>query len=456
MKPRTGVPLGLVLLMLCLPGLARAQGGGLAFLLRDLLEVIELDNRTHEAHFIGGDQLDALSGAFIAAVGPQLATVPLGSPGGGLTFTFDEETGVFARSSRVFGSIYQERALTVGRSRWNAGVSFQSAHYDSFGDFDLGAGDIRFQLRHQDVAPFNEFGNPELEEDVIGASLAIDLSTETAVFFFTYGVTDKLDVSVAVPFVSVDLAARADLELLRLESDCARPDLPGEENCTHRFPSGGAGFVATSDSTGFIERGGSASGIGDILVRGKYRFRDAPGGGMALGVDLRLATGEEEELIGTGGTSTRLYLIGSREWDKLAPHFNVGYTFSSAGGDLISTLSDEINYSVGVLYAASERVTVGADLVGRQLLDAPSFVAVSENFNLNQDSPATDRSGGLPVFLPNLAATTDDVDILLGAFGVRFNPTGNLLVSLNLLSSLSSDGLEDGDLIPVLAVDYSF
>lgn len=443
-------------LLLLVPGALRAQNrGGLALLLRDLLSVIELDNTTHEAHFIGGEQLDALSGAFIAAVGPQLATVPLGSPGGGLTFVFDERTGAFLRSSELFGSVYSERALTVGRSKWNAGFSFQSAEYDSFGDFDLGSGDIQFQLRHQDVFPFNEFGNPELEEDVIGAALGIELSTETAVLFFTYGITDKFDVSVAVPIVSVDMRVQADLRLLRLESNCARPDLPGEGNCEHRFPQGMSDPGSTSDQTATIGRGGSASGIGDILVRGKYRFRDAPGGGMAFGVDLRLATGEEEELLGTGGTSTRLYLIGSREWDKLAPHFNVGYTMSSAGGDLITNLSDELNYSFGVLYAATPRVTVGADLVGRQLLDAPSFTRELEDFNLNADSPG-DRSGGLPVFLPNLRATTEDVDILFGAFGVRFNPTGNLLVSVNVVSSLSSDGLEDTDLVPVVAVDYSF
>ncbi len=442
--------------LVLLPTLLSAQQrGGLALLLRDLLSVIELDNTTHEAHFIGGEQLDALSGAFIAAVGPQLATVPLGSPGGGLSFTFDERTGAFLRSSEVFGSIYSERALTVGRSKWNAGISFQSAEYDSFGDFQLGNGDIRFQLRHQDVAPIAEFGNPELEEDVIGAALAIELSTETTVLFFTYGISDKFDVSVAVPFVSVDMVARADLEILRLESECANPELAGEENCTHRFPLSSPDLVRTGDATAFVARGGSASGIGDIVVRGKYRFRDAPGGGMAFGVDLRLATGEEEELIGTGGTSTRLFLVGSREWDKLSPHFNLGYTFSNAGGDLITALSDEINYSFGMLYAATPRVTIGADFVGRQLLDAPSFVPGIENFNLNQGSP-DDRSGGLPVFLPNLQATTDDIDVLLGAFGVRFNPTGNLLVSLNIVSSLSNDGLEDEDLIPVLAVDYSF
>ncbi len=444
-----GIVLAGALWLTALAPAAVAQGeSGLAFLLRDLLGVVALDNDTHEAHFTGEEQLDALNSAFTSAVGPQLATVPLGSPGGGLSFTFDESTGVFTRTSQAFGSIYAERALTVGRSKWNAGISVQSAEYDSFGDFDLGGGDVQFQLRHQDVAPFGEFGNPELEEDVIAAQFDIELSTDTTVFFFTYGVTDNFDVSVAVPFVQTDLSARADMTIRRLESIC-ESDEPDPVLCPHRFgaDTAAAGVTVTGPDTAFISRSGSASGLGDILVRGKYRFRDAPGGGMALGVDLRLATGKEEDLIGTGGTQTRLFLIGSREWGKLSPHFNVGYTFSSAGGDVIGQLSDELGYSLGLLYAATPRVTVGFDLVGRQLLDATTLVPIQADFDLNDDGE---------VLLPNVAASTDDLDILLGAFGVRFNPRGNLLVSLNVLASLSNDGLEDEDLVPVVAVDYSF
>ena len=56
---------------------------------------------------------------------------------------------------------------------------------------------------------------------------------------------------------------------------------------------------------------------------------------------------------------------------------------------------------------------------------------------------------------PDLAAT-DDLNLLLGSAGLRFNPAGNLLITLNALFSLSDDGLQDEDMIPLVGIDYSF
>jgi hypothetical protein len=39
---------------------------------------------------------------------------------------------------------------------------------------------------------------------------------------------------------------------------------------------------------------------------------------------------------------------------------------------------------------------------------------------------------------------------------LRFNPTGNLLVSANALFSLGDEGLLDEDVIPVVSIEYSF
>jgi hypothetical protein len=175
------------------------ESGGLAFLLQNLFGVVVLDNPNHAAHFSSESELAVLNQSFVAAVAPQLATVPVGSPGGGLTFAYDPETAAFARSSKSFGSMFSERALTVGRSRWNVGISMQSAEYDSLGALDLDGGDILFQLRHLDVAPIGIAGDPEVEEDLIGAETSIKLSTETTTLFFTYGISDKLDVSFVLP-----------------------------------------------------------------------------------------------------------------------------------------------------------------------------------------------------------------------------------------------------------------
>ena len=61
---------------------------------------------------------------------------------------------------------------------------------------------------------------------------------------------------------------------------------------------------------------------------------------------------------------------------------------------------------------------------------------------------------GTPV--PELEASRGDLDLWLGAAGLRFNPVGNFLVSANVLFSLSDEGLQDEDVIPVVSLDYSF
>ena len=58
--------------------------------------------------------------------------------------------------------------------------------------------------------------------------------------------------------------------------------------------------------------------------------------------------------------------------------------------------------------------------------------------------------------LPELQSTEGDLDLWLGAAGLRFNPTGNLLISANALFSLGDEGLLDEDVIPVVSIEYSF
>ena len=49
-----------------------------------------------------------------------------------------------------------------------------------------------------------------------------------------------------------------------------------------------------------------------------------------------------------------------------------------------------------------------------------------------------------------------DLNLLLGSTGLRWNPGGNFLLTLNALFSLSDDGLQDKDIIPLIGIDYSF
>jgi hypothetical protein len=384
---------------------------------------------SHAAHFI--DQEDRLrdTGRLLneSLVG-QLATFPLGSSAGGFTYEYDAALGVFNRSTESFGPIYAERAQTLGHGKWNAGVSYLTAEYDAIDDVDLDGGQLAFPLFHEDTNNDGTSTNLFFEGDVIHATSRLSVESTTTVFFATYGVSDRLDFGVAVPILSVDLDARAALTI--------GPIATGTRGI-HRFIDG-------SEQQNFAASD-SASGVGDIVLRSKYRL--GPDSPFAVALDLRLPTGDENDLLGTGSTQAKLFGVASTAFGRFSPHGNLGYTISS-GGDA----PDEINYALGFDWAAHPRLTVAADVVGRVLRDVRTIDSHSRTLQF------TTTTGG-PVQstqVPDLTFGRDDLNLVLASAGVRWNVTGNLLISLNAILSLTDDGLQDEDVIPLFGLDYSF
>jgi hypothetical protein len=409
---------------------------------------------SHEAHFrpvltqgevAPGFEVNQLEIplAINSIIAAQISTIPLGSSSGGFAYTYDSALGTFSRQSSTFGSGFAERALTAGRGKWNAGVNFQRATYDTLEGKDLRNGDLRVYLVHQDCCGEpNSPGtppNPFFEGDVIGNALSMKLSSSTFSTFLNYGVTDRFDVGIVVPVVTIamDLDVRSTIIRLSTENN------PG----IHTFPGG------SSERT--ISEHGRAQGLGDILLRGKYRLFDAAGGGIAAGVDLRVPTGDSTQLLGTGGTQTKLSFIGSMAAARFSPHVNMGYTFSQGGGSegplaVTGEAPDEFSYAAGFDTAVHERLTLSFDVIGRTLRDVGRLVSVNRQF------PFTTQAGtfGISAF-EEFTRRPGDLSLVTGAAGVRFNPRGNLLISAQLLVPISDNGLRD-KFTPIIGMDYSF
>src|SRR4030095_14977837 len=81
--------------------------------------------------------------------------------------------------------------------------------------------------------------------------------------------------------------------------------------------------------------------------------------GFAIGSDLRLPTGREEDLLGSGETGARALAIGSWEEGALAVHANGGMGFGGA--------SREYFWSAAATVAAAQRLTVVGEVMGRRL-----------------------------------------------------------------------------------------
>jgi hypothetical protein len=437
----TRVILLTVSLALCTPRLLLAQETPLSEI---LVNLIQADVRlaapppgtpfsSHEAHFLPGTDQVLTPFQFNQAIVSQLSTYPVGSSSGGFTYTFDPGLGTYSRNSSTFGPSFLERALTIGKGRFNFGANYQHASFSSFEGKDLEGGTIRFYLTHQPTVTPPAF----FEGDLVETALDLKLKTDTFAFLANYGLTDRLDVGLAVPILHVSMDARINATVLRLATLETGPT-----STIHTFPGGG-------NSSPFTDSG-SATGIGDILVRGKYHFLSGAGGGLAAAIDLRLPTGDADNLLGTGTTQGKVFLIGSTATSRFSPHFNFGYTWSGESSNEFLAVTDELNYSGGTEIGVSNRLTVNVDFIGRQLVDSGRLVDTTKTFRW---MTAAGVQGSTNV--NEFAFEEGSVNLVTSAIGFKWNPGGNLLISANVLFPLTDAGIKSNP-VPVFGFDYAF
>jgi Putative MetA-pathway of phenol degradation len=390
----------------------------------------------HAAHFASQPAAHEILTQLNQGIATQLSTFPLGSSSGGFTYTFDETLGVYNRTAQSFGPVITERPLTIGKGKFSLAVNYQHATWDTFENQDLRNGDIHFFLVHQDVNGDGSNLSPWFEGDIIRADLSLELTTDTTVVFANYGLGERLDIGLAVPFQRVDMRANI-LTTIEKLSTSADPFV------VHQFDDG------SSEHT-YLESG-SASGIGDLLVRAKWNFLRKPSAGLALGLDLRLPTGDETNLLGSGATQTKVFLIAGGSPGRFSPRASFGYTFSSGGSNFTGDLPDEIGYTAGFDLAPHSRLTLTADFVGRTLRDTGRLVPTSETFmyvtRLDPTVRETTRT--------TLGTETGNLNLYLASVGFKLNPAGRLLIVGNVLLSLGDSGLQD-KVTPIVGLDYSF
>ena len=423
---------------------------------------------SHVAHFNSLDQTQFLAvRQFNQELALQLSSYPLASSAGGFSYRFDPALGTFTRATESFGPIYAERADTIGKGKSNLGLNYSHFDFSRINDLSLKDGDLKLAFQHVDVGKY-------IEGDVITADLSLKVTSDIVAFVMTYGVSDRFDIAAAIPIVKVGLSASTNATIQRLATG---PCPGGTPSCSdtpiHRFPGD-----ATSET---FQDSGSATGVGDIVLRGKFRVAEGSAGGLALGADFRLPTGEERDLLGTGVWQARASLVWSVHLGALSPHVNGGYTWSTNPSDDRTpeeknppnggaplprlTIPDEVDYTVGFDWAVHPRVTVAFDVIGRTFLHTQivqvqdqTFTAVTGDSN-GGDCHCTPEGQQPPQTVtaqfPRLTTTQGDLNTLLGSFGLKVNPFANLLVTANVLFSLNRQGLQF-NIAPLIGVDYSF
>lgn len=413
----------------------------------------------HYAHFVGSAQ-ETLNQGVGTAIATQLAVLPIVSPSSGFTFSYDAASGVFVRSTASFGPIYTERADTIGKGKISFGLSYQRFRFGTLDGINIH--NIPAVFTH--VPGTGPGGTDEpYEADVIRTSNNLNLNMDQTMLYGTVGITNRLDVSVAIPLMSVRFGATSDATIVQVSGPTfvPSPGAPALPN-PHMFPQGG--LTNTYSSTG------TAFGIGDVTIRVKENVFQAGGLNIAAAVDVRAPSGNARDFLGSGAYGIRPFVAISGG-QRFSPHVNLGYQWngnSILAGNLTGATVGETNevatiqngpatsarlpsqyfYSVGGDYGMTKRLTLNVDYLGQVLVHAPR---VFDSTITTQNIPG--GTGALT--LPTVAAGIDTIGLNNAAVGFKYNVIDRLLFTANLLFRMDDRGLRQ-NVTPLIGVSYAF
>ncbi len=339
---------------------------------------------------------------------PATATTP------GFTYQYDPALGDFRRTSVSLGPAFLERADTVGKGRFDVGLSMLYAAPDEIDGRSLD-GDSRTII----------FDAPGVIGSQQAAQVTFDDFDLTAFSWYvssTYGVTNRFDVNLLLPLFYTDLSVR-------------RTDAFGDD----------VRAFAGSES---------AFGVGDIQVRGKYLIDRRDPLRAAVGLALRMPTGNEEDFHGIGDFTLTPSAVLSYVFGRNDVHASVG----------LETNADElersrVNYGLGVSVGVIQRLTANVDVIGSsQFVDEDVDIPVDSS--IQALAPAVARIPGADVTATGFNSSIvhlslDRTDIVDVAVGAKVAIVGSLVGFASVIVPITDDGVR-ADFVPAGGVEISF
>lgn len=352
---------------------------------------------SHTAHF------SIVSAASINRLNQQIAAeigrFPFSSSVGGFSFEFDPVLGDFVGKTKTLGPIIAERAPTLGKGKLNLNTSYTYFQYSSFSGQSLN--NFSVVARHASTSIGFPDTREQFEKDIVQIDMDIDIRVQILALSGTYGLTDKLDVGFLVPLARVDMDVESNARVVESPENTLFPNI-------HTFENGPESPQDKASN--------SATGLGDIILRAKYHLPKNEWFDIGFSTLVQLSTGDPEEFLGTGDNTIRPFFIFSRSFsDRLTPHLNIGYEFNLTRSKLSA-----IEYALGFDYGTNKFTFAGEFLASNEL--------------------GGDGIGD---------------DILNTAWGIKWNPAKQYLVSLNTQFAINDAGLRS-TFITTLGLEYNF
>jgi hypothetical protein len=269
-------------------------------------------------------------------------------------------------------------------------------------------------------------GVPLLENDVMQFMLNLDINVAVTSIYATYGLADNFDVGLVVPIVSTSLHGSSEANIIPF----------GGPTAAHFF----AGTPSNPVLSATRDVDGSALGLGDVAVRAKLGVHQSPRSNVALLGEARFATGNANELLGSGEFSARGLAILSTRIGAFSAHGNTGFLYRAG-----NIANNAVLGTLGFDQLLTDHVTLAADLVtemqvGESKLHLPPPVQFDYPFKRTIN----------PTSIPDMAD-----NIVNGSFGFKFTTPGDFTVVTNALIPLNRGGLR-ANVTYTLGLEYPF
>lgn len=377
-------------------------------------------------------QADSREGIAIG-VGNALSSFPLGASSAGFTYVTNPATGERDLKAISFGPVFVERALTNGKGVLNFGAAFQAAYFDTLQGLNV---------KDDGLPIFSQLGT-YADGSGVGDAERVYLDVNSKVFLVSgsYGVTDHFDLGWSIPIVSLSVNARH----LR--------DYNGGKDWDNNLPNVRDRYPNKVGTLSLVDKTITANGVGDIVIRGKYALGADSGQRVLFSGDVRLPTGDEENLTGAGKASLRMIAGGS------IPLGENG-SFNANGGYTVGGLSDEINFSMGAEVAVlpSRQLTLTFDFIGQNLRDTVSTFDQLTSFDGTLPRPQDPQS---PLVLPRRVITNygfwdrGATTLLRGAVGAKLAVGKNWLLTGSALFRLNDNGFQ-AKIVPFIGLEHTW
>jgi hypothetical protein len=358
------------------------------------------------------NQLGTPSSEFSAlneAVGTVVSDLPLASPASGLIYKYDPQHGISEPvANTTLGPILSQRPETIGRYELYLSIVYQ---YFSFTEID--GKDLRYlpSVTQTNNLAFVSTNN-------------LNLWVSQYSGYLTFGLTEHIDVSAAIPILDVHEAFSSQVRKFILSGS------------------------STPSSFSTINNSGNATGVGDVVLAAKATFWSREKVKVAEGVEVRLPTGDAQNFLGAGTLGVKPY-VSAAYGKRFTVHGNFGYqingnttlvTNSTTGGK--GQLPNRMFQSAGIDWGSKSWITFVADILSERVFNADRVAFTTSQ--VNQDFFTT-------IMAPSPIKSYNRTDGALGA-KVRFH---NVLATINVTERLDQGGLRSR-IVPMGGISCTF